>query len=289
MNNRKPSKKMELHQSSKSKTGFTLIELLVVIAIIALLVSIIMPALGKARYFAKRAYCLANVKAQHYSQNMYANDYDGKYIRRIITWSNGHTRASVKAMQKYIDNSKILLCPLQARFGYDWQQFMTRLDWTNVDLGGWPPEFQGWDRIAQDLPGATADTTITVNGYLWFAGYREPSANPDGDKPKFDFSSTFYSSMFAWIKEPEWPDKLTESTAQRAFITHEMYDSTASGFVGDFSHGGLGQGALRNGLFYDKDVEALDTPVGYADGHVISRLKSEMRPRAQLDTCEYFY
>ncbi len=48
---------------SPSRRGFTLIELLVVIAIIALLVSILMPAVAQAREEGRKAKCLANLKS----------------------------------------------------------------------------------------------------------------------------------------------------------------------------------------------------------------------------------
>lgn len=51
-----------LSKKMRSK-AFTLIELLVVIAIIALLLSIIMPALKRVKEAGKRTQCLANVKS----------------------------------------------------------------------------------------------------------------------------------------------------------------------------------------------------------------------------------
>src|SRR3954451_14764932 len=57
--------------------GFTLVELLVVIGIIALLVSILLPTLNKARESARRTKCLANLRSIGQLVNIYANQNKG--------------------------------------------------------------------------------------------------------------------------------------------------------------------------------------------------------------------
>src|SRR3954465_14931845 len=57
--------------------GFTLVELLVVIGIIALLISILLPALNRAREEGKRTVCLSGLRSFGQLLNMYANDHKG--------------------------------------------------------------------------------------------------------------------------------------------------------------------------------------------------------------------
>ncbi len=63
----------------KRLRAFTLIELLVVIAIIALLVSILMPSLQKAKELAKDVVCRSNQKSIFYAIMLYAQDSDDFY------------------------------------------------------------------------------------------------------------------------------------------------------------------------------------------------------------------
>lgn len=64
----------------QKRRGFTLIELLVVIAIIAILMSILMPALKRAKEQGKRAACLSNMKSLVLIWLMYADDNDDRIV-----------------------------------------------------------------------------------------------------------------------------------------------------------------------------------------------------------------
>ncbi|MHC4271257.1 MAG: type II secretion system protein, partial [Planctomycetota bacterium] len=101
------------------RKGFTLIELLVVIAIIALLMSILMPALRNVRNQAKNSMCLQRLQQWAVMFNMYAGENDGQLMdmNRIngVVMHHGWTNR----MYPYAKTFEIYLCPSAVYFWSD--------------------------------------------------------------------------------------------------------------------------------------------------------------------------
>ena len=70
---------MRLQEHIRLKAGFTLVELLVVISIIALLMGILLPALGRARESARSTICMGNVRRISMAGYIYALEEDGGF------------------------------------------------------------------------------------------------------------------------------------------------------------------------------------------------------------------
>jgi prepilin-type N-terminal cleavage/methylation domain-containing protein len=79
-----------MKDGQRQRKGFTLIELLVVIAIIALLMSILMPALRNVRDQAKDSMCKQNLQQWGVMFNMYSGEYDGKLMDMNTRQAYGH-------------------------------------------------------------------------------------------------------------------------------------------------------------------------------------------------------
>jgi prepilin-type N-terminal cleavage/methylation domain-containing protein/prepilin-type processing-associated H-X9-DG protein len=88
------------------KTSFTLIELLVVIAIIAILASMLLPALGKARENGKKIACANNQKQVMLATTMYADDWDG-----FINNGNDARSWTLNIVEHLGDSWEAMRCP----------------------------------------------------------------------------------------------------------------------------------------------------------------------------------
>jgi len=97
------------------RRGFTLVELLIVIAIIALLMSILMPALARVRNMAKVTACQSNLKQWGLFWSMYTGDNDGYFERG---WEgDGFSTCFFEVLQPYYSMKEkgVNLCPRAAK------------------------------------------------------------------------------------------------------------------------------------------------------------------------------
>ena len=85
---------MSVRRRRKCARAFTLIELLVVIAIIAILASLLLPALAKARDSAKATLCANNLKQMYYAMMNYS-DYNNQYLPPVYNGAYYWTQEEV--------------------------------------------------------------------------------------------------------------------------------------------------------------------------------------------------
>jgi prepilin-type N-terminal cleavage/methylation domain-containing protein/prepilin-type processing-associated H-X9-DG protein len=95
-------------ESPGKNSGFTLIELLVVIAIIAILASMLLPALSKAKEAGRRIACANDIRQLGLAARMFVDDNEGRFPARVLGTPPG---AWPTTLQDYYKNTRILLCP----------------------------------------------------------------------------------------------------------------------------------------------------------------------------------
>jgi prepilin-type N-terminal cleavage/methylation domain-containing protein/prepilin-type processing-associated H-X9-DG protein len=118
--------------SGHQRGGFTLVELLVVIGIIALLISILLPALSKARRSANTLACLANLRSIAQGMQMYASQNSGAFPGSVNTSARFLWGANGR---NYDDNN----CPTVVQ-DWDWQSPILTVMGMNFNAGPAPSD-----------------------------------------------------------------------------------------------------------------------------------------------------
>jgi len=93
--------------------GFTLIELLVVVAIIAILASLLLPALSHAKAQSKRTACLNQHKQMGLGSQMYADDDSKGALAGVLGWGDDDLNW---LFPQYVPHLEVFVCPSTENF-----------------------------------------------------------------------------------------------------------------------------------------------------------------------------
>lgn len=208
--------------------GFTLIELLVVISIIAVLISVLLPALSAAREAANVGKCMSDLKVISVTASMYMDD-EGEPVQ---PWHYGFDTGygSVNLVSEHVYGGFRVTTP-HPEYGL------------NTDMAVIPTHARPYNKYIS--PGCGA-STAPIKSYICPSdkSYSTPNVNEPCVKPEVDASysawqlnGTSYPINWYWFEGPPWwndPDRNYGNIAQMTSAGKEMLRLKVGGAAARF-------------------------------------------------------
>lgn len=202
----------------KTKRGFTLIELLVVIAIIALLMSILLPALAQVKKQARDISCQMNLKQWCSSFGMWLADHDNTFPPGKQKWF--YALRSYYGASLLTDNvrrqSKLRFCPTATRFT-DESAKQPFVAWeVGEPVGGGTIQGEPWSKYYWDGSYGTNSWIYSETSYA--QAWRTASVKNTDEIPLFLDSAAFGGRPEATDQPPAYSGDIAGAGQSGAFM-----------------------------------------------------------------------